>query len=128
MSDKDRIHHTGSETELTQYGEPKVDVEQIEAMLVHDPRNEGLLDIAAFTYYSSGQLEKALMAYQLLVEIDHGNPIYHYCLGNTYYRLNRVAEAYQAWHMTIRVDSETGRYARRARKRLELVGSGGGVR
>ena len=113
---------------ITQYGAPEVDIEQIEAMLANDPANEGLLDIAAFTYYSAGQLEKALLTYQRLLALDQRSPVYHYCLGNTYYRLHRDAEAYQEWHMTIRVDQEGGRYARRARKRLELVGAAGAGR
>jgi len=110
---------------LTQYGSPDVDIEQIEAMLVQDPDNEGLLAIAAFTYYSSGQLEKALVAYQKLVAMDFKNPEYHYCLGNTFYRLERNEEAYQQWKITMSQD-EGGRYGRRAERRIGELGFANG--
>lgn len=112
---------SGEPVGLTQYGTPEVDIDQIELMLVQDPQNEGLLAIAAFTYYSKGDLEKALDAYQKLVELDFRNPEYHYCLGNTFYRLQRNEEAYQQWKTTMSLD-EGGRYGRRAEQRITKLG------
>ena len=83
-----------------------------------------MLAIAAFTYYSENQLEKALVAYQKLVAIDFKNPEYHYCLGNTFYRLERSEEAYQQWKITMSLD-EGGRYGRRAEKRIAALGYSG---
>ncbi len=108
---------------LTQYGKADVEIEQIEKMLELDPFNEGLLDIAAFTYYSDENLEKALIAYQKLINIDSSNPVYHYCLGNTLYRLSRGEEAYEEWTLTISLDPK-GRYGLRAKKRMEEFTSG----
>ena len=115
---------TGEPVGLTQYGSPDVEIEQIEELLVQDPDNEGLWAIAAFSYYSENQLEKALVAYQKLVAIDFKNPEYHYCLGNTFYRLERSEEAYQQWKITMSLD-EGGRYGRRAEKRIAALGYSG---
>ena len=108
---------------LTQYGSPDVDLEQIEEMLSRDPENEGLLAIAAFAYYSEGQIEKSLVAYQKLISIDFKNPEFHYCLGNSLYRLGRNEEAYQEWKITMSLD-KGGRYGKRAEKRVAALGHG----
>ena len=110
--------HTGNSVGITHYDSPDVDISEIEQMLEHDPLNEGLLAIAALTYYSNEELEKALFAYERLLTIDVRSPEYHYCLGNTYYRLGRVDEALQHWQLTANLDCG-GRYAKRARKRME---------
>ena len=103
---------------ITKYDSPDVDISEIEKMLESDPMNEGLLAIAALTYYSTEDLEKALFAYERLLSIDMRSPEYHYCIGNTYYMLGRKDEALQEWQLTASLD-QSGRYARRAKKRLE---------
>ncbi len=108
----------GASIGITQYDSPDVDILEIEKMLEADPLNEGLLALAALTYYSSEDLEKALYAYEKLISIDMRSPEYHYCIGNTYYRLGRKEEALQEWQLTATLDSG-GRYARRAKKRLD---------
>jgi tetratricopeptide (TPR) repeat protein len=108
----------GDSIGITQYDSPDVDISEIEKMLESDPLNEGLLAIAALTYYSSEELEKALYAYEKLLSINMRSAEYHYCLGNTYYRLGRRDEAFKEWQMTANLD-EGGRYARRARRRME---------
>jgi len=108
----------GDSVGITHYDSPDVDIEEIERMLESDPMNEGFLAIAALTYYSSGELEKALFAYEKLLTIDVRSPEYHYCMGNTCYRLGRKDEALHQWQLTANLD-EGGRYARRAKKRLE---------
>ena len=108
----------GDSVGITKYDSPDVDIDEIEKMLESDPLNEGLLAIAALTYYSSEALEKALFAYERLLLINVRSPEYHYCMGNTYYRLGRKEEALQQWQLTASLDSG-GRYARRAIKRLD---------
>lgn len=108
----------GESIGITKYDSPDVDIAEIEKMLEAEPMNEGLLAIAALTYYSCEELEKALYAYERLIAIDMRSPEYHYCIGNTYYRLGRKEEALQEWQLTATLDT-SGRYARRAKKRLE---------
>ena len=103
---------------ITKYDSPDVDIGEIELMLESDPMNEGLLALAALTYYSSENLEKALFAYARLISIDARSPEYHYCIGNTYYMLGRKDEALEEWQLTANLD-QGGRYAKRAKKRLD---------
>jgi tetratricopeptide (TPR) repeat protein len=112
------IKGPGESIGITKYDSPDVDIAEIEKMLESDPLNEGLLAIAALTYYSGEDLEKALFAYARLISIDMESPEYHYCIGNTYYRLGRTEEAVEEWQLTASLDV-SGRYARRALKRLD---------
>jgi len=131
-------HRGGSSTDgaphgprITDYGEPEVDLEHLEALLGEDPENVDLLDLAAFAYYSANLLFKARSAYQRLIELDADRASHHFYLANTLYKLNRFDEADVEWRAVERLDGD-GQFGTKARERrhqlaefLEQQGYGG---
>ena len=105
---------------LTDYGEPEVDIQHLEALLAEDPDNIDLLDLAAFAYYSAGHLVKARRAYEKLVAIDDSHPSHHFYLGNTLYKLNLYEEADKQWEIVETLDV-LGKYGEKARERREKL-------
>ena len=74
-----------------------IDVREVQALLEGDPDNEMILDMAAFTFYTSGMLKEALACYEKLVKVDSKRPLYHFYLGNTYFKLDRREDACKQW-------------------------------
>ena len=103
---------------ITDYGEPEVDIEHLEALLGEDPDNVDLLDLAAFAYYSSNHLQKARWAYEKLVAMDNSHPSHHFYLGNTLYKLHLYQLADRQWSIVETLD-EMGKYGEKARARRE---------
>jgi tetratricopeptide (TPR) repeat protein len=102
---------------LTSYSSAPFELSELEEMLRQDPENEMLLDIAAFKYYTSGALDHALLAYQKLVKLNYQKPLYHFYLGNTFYKLHKHTEAIAEWEATKSLDPHSA-YGRKAAERL----------
>ena len=105
---------------ITDYGEPEVDIEHLEALLNEDPNNMDLLDLAAFAYYSSNNLHKARWAYEKLIAMDSSIPSHHFYLGNTLYKLLLYKEADNQWSIVETLDV-LGKYGEKARIRREKL-------
>ena len=102
---------------VTGYASAPFDVEELESMLAGDPDNEMLLDIAAFKYYTSGDLVRAVMSYQRLVKLNYHKALYHFYLANSFYKLRRMMEARLEWDAVKMLDPD-GQYGRKAEQRL----------
>jgi len=105
---------------LTGYTSAPFELEELEEMLKHDPQNEMLLDIAAFKYYTSGSLDKALTSYQQLVKLNYKKQLYHFYLANTFYKLNRMTEACAEWETVRGLDAHSA-YGKKAEQRLKSL-------
>ena len=105
---------------LTGYTSAPFELEELEEMLKNDPENEMLLDIAAFKYYTSGALDKALDSYQRLVKLNYKKQLYHFYLANTYYKLNRITEACAEWETVRGLDGHSA-YGKKAEQRLKIL-------
>jgi TolA-binding protein len=91
--------------------------ERIEA----DPENLALLDWAAYSFYSSGEVETAAEYYRRLVREYPASPNYHYYLGNCLYQLEDLEAAATHWRRVVSLDP-AGEFAGRAMRKLSSVG------
>ena len=108
---------------LTGYTSAPFELDELEVMLNNDPDNEMLLDIAAFKYYTSGKLQKALESYQKLVKLNYRKQLYHFYLANTYYKLGMITEACAEWETVRGLDSHS-QYGKKAEARLKALAPG----
>ena len=108
---------------LTGYTSAPFELEELEEMLKNDPENEMLLDIAAFKYYTSGSLDKALDSYQRLIKLNYKKQLYHFYLANTFYKLNRITEACAEWETVRGLDTHSA-YGKKAEQRLKALAPG----
>ena len=111
---------------LTTYSSAPFELDELENMLSADPDNEMLLDIAAFKYYTSGALDKALSSYQRLVKLNYEKALYHFYLANTYFKLKRPVEARAEWEATRTLDPH-GNYGKKAAARIDFLKPGHGA-
>lgn len=49
-----------------------------------------MLNNLGFVFKAKGQLDKALLAYENIIQIDNKNCIVYFDIGNIYYELNKL--------------------------------------
>lgn len=99
------------------------ELELLERKLKENPDNFDLLDWAAFAYYSSGDMARAVEYYDRLVLRFPGNASYYYYLGNAQYQLGSLGTARNHWRRVIQLD-DTKNFASRAERKLKNLGDG----
>lgn len=111
--------------EVTTYDEGStpdnaVEIQQLEELLAQNPENLDVLEWLAFKLYSVGHYDRAVRFYKQLIEKGHRRGVQYFYLGNTYYKLNRPAQAVEAWQQTVAL-IPTDPKAQKARARIEKV-------
>ncbi|MBI4864376.1 MAG: tetratricopeptide repeat protein [Candidatus Riflebacteria bacterium] len=101
-------------------------LDQLENALQADPENVELLEMLAYIYYCSKDLDKSIASYLRAVKANPSNEVNHYYLANAYYLGKDPNKAIAHWGKVIEVNPQS-RYGPRARERIDKVKQAGWV-
>lgn len=114
-------------TQMRQYGRAMELFERVRAV---DPQNDRVRYMRGVALMRSGKLDEARAEFQTYLNSEHlekyQRSAAHYRMGQVYNRMNRHADAYQAFRAATRVDGHKG--AKRAMARLDQRKKAGEIR
>jgi tetratricopeptide (TPR) repeat protein len=101
-------------------------LEQLESALSADPKNVELLEMLAYLYYCSKNLDRAVDTYTRALRENPQNEVNHYYLANACYLRKDPQQAIRHWGQVEKVNP-TSRYVARAKERIDKVTQAGWV-
>ena len=96
------------------------DLEKAEALVAKTPDDPNLRDWLAFQYYSQGFYDKAISAYQYLIDNHEAKDEHHFYLGNAHYKNGEVEEALHQWQHVVDLQHNE-KLARKASLRINAA-------